>query len=318
MSDIHTFEAADLNGLRFSGHETFACRYAWLPKAYRAVKADPRTFVDDDKAMVVLGLGKNMVRALKFWVEVTGVARPVGRDRTLEITDFGEAIFNEEAGHDPYLEDVRTLWLLHWNIASRDEGPLFAWRFLLGHWPYPEFTHGEAFRAFRAQSVRMGFDHSDVTLRQHLDVFLHMYHPVRGASAAVEDSLDGPLVDLQLLVNLGARQSDGGRWETVYGFRREAKPEIGQTLFDYCLHDYWRRFAGTDPALNLRTVAMAPASPGQLFKLPEHDVRARVEGAPVSSASRGFTFQPSAIEGQLFRDGDGPSLDDVYAEEVGT
>lgn len=79
MSDIHTFEAADLNGLRFSGHETFACRYAWLPKAYRAVKADPRTFVDDDKAMVVLGLGKNMVRALKFWVEVTGVARQGNR-----------------------------------------------------------------------------------------------------------------------------------------------------------------------------------------------------------------------------------------------
>ena len=318
MSDIHAFETAEHKSLRFSGHETFACRYAWLPKAYRALKADARAFVDEDKAMVVMGLGKNMVRALKFWVEVTGVAEPVGRDRTLKITEFGHKIFDEDKGLDPYLEDVRTPWLLHWNVASRDQGALFAWRFLLGHWPYPEFTHGEAFRAFKAQSMRMGFEHSDVTLKQHLDVFLHMYHPTRGAGGAkgVEDSLDGPLVDLQLLVNLGVRQTGGGRWETVYGFRREEKSEIGQALFDYCLHDYKRRFASSDAVLNLRSVAMAPASPGQLFKLPEHDVRARVEARPTSGAPRGFTFQASAIEGQLFFDSDGPTLDDVYAEEV--
>ena len=28
---------------RFSGHESFACRYAWLPKAYRELVADPDT-----------------------------------------------------------------------------------------------------------------------------------------------------------------------------------------------------------------------------------------------------------------------------------
>lgn len=300
---------------RFSGHETFACRYAWLPKAYRELKADCRAFVDEDRAMVALGLGKNMVRALKFWVEATGVAEPVGRDRTLKVTDFGEAILDDQTGYDPYLEDVRTLWLLHWNVASREKGALFGWRYLLGHWPYPEFTHGEAFRAFKAQSVAMGLEHSDVTLRQHLDVFLHTYHPTR-SGAGVEDSLDGPLVDLQLLLPLGTRQVEGGRWETVYGFRREEKPEVGQALFDYCLHDFWTRYAPNDKVLALRAVAMGSASPGQLFKLPEHDVRTRVEASPVSDVDRGFTFQASAIEGQLFRTGPGPSLADVYAEEV--
>jgi hypothetical protein len=53
-----------------------------------------------------------------------------------------------------------------------------------------------------------------------------------------------------------------------------------------------------------------------LFKLPEQDVRARVEARPVSGTDRGFNFQPSAIEGQLFFTGAGPSLNDVYAEEV--
>ena len=46
---------------RFSGHESFALRYAWLPKAYKGLKDDPRLFADDEKAMLELGLGKNMV-----------------------------------------------------------------------------------------------------------------------------------------------------------------------------------------------------------------------------------------------------------------
>ena len=51
---------------RFSGHETFPCRYAWLPKAYAALDACPSTFANEEEAMVSLGLGKNMVRALRF------------------------------------------------------------------------------------------------------------------------------------------------------------------------------------------------------------------------------------------------------------
>ena len=63
---------------RFSGHESFACRYAWLPKAYRELRTDPDAFADEDRAMVQLGVGKNMVRSIRFWVEVMGVAEPTG------------------------------------------------------------------------------------------------------------------------------------------------------------------------------------------------------------------------------------------------
>jgi hypothetical protein len=301
-------------GLRWSGHETFACRYAWLPKAYRALKADPDAFVDEDEAMVALGIGKNMVRSAKFWVEATGVAEPIGRSRAMRLTDFGHQVFGT-SGCDPFLEDRRTLWLLHWKLASRDQAPLFAWRLLLSHWPYPEFTHSEALQAFRRESRSRGLDHSDITLSQHLDVFIHTYHRTRSASVGVEDSLDGPLVDLNLLVGHGARQAEGGRWETVFGFRREAKPEITQPLFDYCLHDYWDRFAPADNSLTFRAVAVGAASPGQVFKLTEEDLRARLE-APTGGAARGFSYQASAVQGLVSRlDGTPrPSLADVYAE----
>src|SRR5581483_7423582 len=96
-------------------------------------------------------------------------------------------------GFDPFLEDVRTLWLLHWKVASRPADPLFAWDFLLNKWPYAELTRSEVLAAFIRESRRLNLPHSDVTLGQHLDVFLHTYVPTRGARGAFEDTLDCPL-----------------------------------------------------------------------------------------------------------------------------
>ena len=173
------------SGLRFSGHETFACRYAWLPKAYRALKANPTQFSDEDGAMVELGLGKNMVHSLRFWVENVGLAVPEG-PRSLRLTDLAHTIFGPD-GFDPYLEDIRTLWLIHWNLASRADGALFAWRYLLNQWPYPEFTRSEVLAAFARESKRLGYSHSTITLSQHLEAFLHTYYPARSKTGAVEE-----------------------------------------------------------------------------------------------------------------------------------
>lgn len=286
--------------MRFSGHESFACRYAWLPKAYRAVTDEATTLADDDRAMVVLGVGKNMVRSLRFWAEVTNLLTP-GADRTLQPTDFGRAVFGTD-GHDPFLEDTRTLWLLHWNVTARATDPLFAWDFLLNRWPYPELTRSEALAAFMRESRSLNVFHSEVTLSQHLDVFLHTYVPTRGPKYGVEDSLDCPLADLELLQPVGERRLDGsGRREVVYAFRRESKAEITAELFEYCLNDFWIQRHPDERTLTYRDIAVAPGSPGQLLKLPEDDVRARLDRYADPDCRRPFSYQPSAVQGLLSR-----------------
>jgi hypothetical protein len=302
--------------LRFSGHETFACRYAWLPKAYRALRLNPSQFADEDGAMVELGLGKNMVRSLRFWVEAKGLAAP-DKARALRLTEFAHAVFGEQ-GFDPYLEDVRTLWLLHWNLASRAQTSLFAWRYLLNHWPYPEFSRSEALAAFARESRRLGYTHSAVTLGQHLDVFVHTYYPSRSGAGGIEDSLDGPLVELRLLQAAGERKSDSGRWEIVYLFRREPKPEITPALFEYCLADYWDRFRPNEETLTLREMTLGICSPGQVFKLPEDDIRARLEAYAATDLGKPLLYQPSAVQGLLSRRRKvpQPSLAAVYDRET--
>lgn len=297
---------------RFSGHESFACRYAWLPKAYRSLTLDPAIFREETSAMVEMGLGKNMVRSLRFWVEATGMATSASQG--LIPTPLAHQIFAKN-GLDPFLEDRQTLWLIHWNLCSRDTEMLFAWDFLLSSWPYPELTRTEALIAFQRESERLGFEHSVVTLAQHLDVFLNTYLGSRSAKSALEDSLDGPLVELQLLQPIGERKVDGGRFEAVYAFRREQKPEISQALFDYCVTDFWTRFHPDEKTLTLHDIAMAPRSPGQVFKLPEDDVRARLESRK-HSYKPPYSFQPSAVQGLLFRTDDAVSLEQIFDQEL--
>ncbi|MAQ94902.1 MAG: hypothetical protein CMM84_15400 [Rhodothermaceae bacterium] len=52
--------------MRYSGHEWFPCRYAWLPKAVRALADDPGALRDTEGAVERLGIGKNMVRKDRF------------------------------------------------------------------------------------------------------------------------------------------------------------------------------------------------------------------------------------------------------------
>ena len=48
----------------FSGHETFALRAAWLKKGMDGLTRHPDIFGRED-ALVELGVGKNMVRAIR-------------------------------------------------------------------------------------------------------------------------------------------------------------------------------------------------------------------------------------------------------------
>ena len=60
--------------MRFARHETFHLREGWLTKGLRKVIAEglPDIFLRKD-AIEHLGIGSNMVRSLRFWMQATGV-----------------------------------------------------------------------------------------------------------------------------------------------------------------------------------------------------------------------------------------------------
>ena len=256
-----------LPAYRFSGHETFPFRYSWLPKAFSELTKDRALFSHDERAMVRLGVGKNMVKSIRFWVQVCGIAVPDARG--LSITDFGRELLAEIDGADPYLEDIRTLWLIHWRIASNVREPLFAWEYMLNQWQHPTVCRGEVLAAFTQESVRMQKELSSITLAQHFDTFLHTYIPTRTSKGEVrEENLDSPLVELDLIRRSGEQRSgEVGRLEPVYVFNRESKHSITPQLFAYCINDYWNLRVQKEDSLSFRYVAVNVGSVGQIFKL---------------------------------------------------
>ncbi|GKT08382.1 DUF4007 family protein [Desulforhabdus sp. TSK] len=257
----------------FSGHETFPLRVAWLPKAVAAVSRGQDPFSNPRNGMRILGLGKNMVTALQCWSEYFGVIeRAEGR---LKVTEFGEIIFGA-SGTDPFLEDRRTLWLLHWQASTNTSGTFFAWHWIVNLCQEPEFAMSEALEAFQAESDAYARPLSLVTLRQHLDVFLRTYvASERMGNQIPEDTLDSPLSSLGFIRRLGERRGERGR-DPLFLIDVRRKNSISNDLFRFCLHDWWNRFAKHEETVLFSDVAFGRCSPGRVFRMPETEIRDRL------------------------------------------
>ena len=101
----------------FSGHESFPCRSLWLKKGYDFIKAS-NDFNSPD-AVVRLGVGKNMVSSIRYWMKVFGLYE------NENLTALASYIFDTENGKDQFIEDLGTLWLLHYSLVSRNEANLY-------------------------------------------------------------------------------------------------------------------------------------------------------------------------------------------------
>jgi hypothetical protein len=117
----------------FGRHETFALRYSWLTKGFQTFHSD-KTVFSSDKSTIELGVGKNMVNAIKYWLRATTMLKDDGAEGLIA-TPIGKAIFSK-GGWDPYLEDEATLWLINWLWVTNCElASAWYWFFNCFHKP---------------------------------------------------------------------------------------------------------------------------------------------------------------------------------------
>jgi hypothetical protein len=257
---------------RFSGHQTFPLRITWIPKVVAQIANGRDPLTDIDEGITQLGLGKNMVEALRCWIEAFQVARRT--ERGWELTPIGSLVFDPDHGLDPYFEDVSTAWLLHWLITTNTEAPFFAWECMFNRWPSTEFSASQVIEAFQKESSKTLRPASAVTIRQHWEVFLHSYR--RPLSERGEDHLDSAMSVLRLIQKFGERPNAGGKWETLYSFDLGRKQAIPEQLFAYFLHDWWNREFPNEGTTSLREIVMGEHSPGRLLKMQESEIIQRV------------------------------------------
>ncbi len=180
----------------FGRHETFPLRFGWLTKGFAAWR-DNRDIFDQEDSTVVLGVGKNMVNAIKYWMTAAQIVTAHGA--SVSETELGRAIFARD-GWDPYVEDDSTLWLLHWLIASNAADATATYWFF-NHFHKPEFTSPEVAKAleeFCREKISTRFSAS--TLKHDVALILRMYQRSEVARGVpLEDTLDSPLSLLGLV-----------------------------------------------------------------------------------------------------------------------
>ncbi|MCI7407413.1 MAG: DUF4007 family protein [Candidatus Onthomorpha sp.] len=208
------------NKAHFSGHETFVCKSLWLKKGYDFVK-EHHSFNDDD-AVVYLGVGKNMVASIRYWLLSFGL---MNQDN--KISPFADYIFSTETGCDPFVEDNQTLWLLHWSLVYTNYATIYRQLFCDFHRERKEFSKSNILAFLRRKNFDKSFSGivwNDNTISKDISTLIRMYVT---ANTNVCDDYSSILINLNLIKLIE---------KDLYDFNYSTKSKINPLIFFYAVH----------------------------------------------------------------------------------
>ena len=187
--------------MKFRAHETFFIRKGWLSKGMKHVLRKPNVFVDKaENPMDVLGIGSNMVKSLRYWLQAVGLTqepRTGHRDQTL--TPLGNAVY----AHDRFIEEMGTLHLLHYKLAT-NKTDATAWYFFFNKFTASEFTREDFVNALQSYILMSGESISVASrsLSEDFACIINTYVPrykTNPSKVSPENNIDCPLGELGLI-----------------------------------------------------------------------------------------------------------------------
>lgn len=181
-----------MSNFKFSGHETFQCRHFWMKKGFDFVTKNGD--FKSSEALVELGVGKNMVSSMNHWLKAFKLVDDIG-----EITEFGAIIFDNE-GLDPYLEDLGTQYLLHFNLINNSS---LASIYKLAFEDFrrtrisSEFTEDQLLDFIIKTLIKSGDSVSEKSIKNDIKVFIRTYFSAsKRGSKSIEDDYASILIGL--------------------------------------------------------------------------------------------------------------------------
>jgi hypothetical protein len=254
--------------LTFSGHESFQCRNLWLKKGFDYVKSK-KSFNSED-AVVHLGVGKNMVNSIRFWMKAFNL---LTTDDIL--TDFAYKLLDDD-GYDPYIEDEGTLWLLHYQLLKKGFASTYSIVFNELRREKIEFTR-ENFISFvrRKSEAEKSFVINEKTLFEDFSVLTKMYLRSDSQAKDKEDTFSGLLTELDLMKTVSKGK------EEYYIVENTERIEIPDEIILYAIIDN----EAFDSSVSLNSIEMNPNGVGSAFAINRPGLITKIE-----SLTRKFKF----------------------------
>lgn len=205
----------------FSGHESFPCKTLWLKKGYDFVVSG-KDFNSAD-AVIDLGVGKNMVSSIRYWLKAFALTE------SDSLTPIATYLLDSATGKDPYIEDLGTLWLLHFNLVNSGEATLYNWffnRFQKEHIEFDkiqiqDFVHRSMIEADKGKL------YNENTVKKDIAVLLLNY--LSPEKTNFSEDYSSLLLDLDLILT---KRDEVGK---TYLFNFEGKRNIAPEIFLYAI-----------------------------------------------------------------------------------
>ncbi len=288
-------ENTELTKYTFSGHDSFQCRQLWLKKGYDYVQ-EGKNFNDED-AVVQLGVGKNMVSSIRFWLKAFNII-----DNKDNPTVFGKRLFDDETGYDPFLEDEASLWLLHYQLVKSGFASIYS----------------IIFNEFRKEKIlfnkenysnyikRIGEGNPDLnfnenTVAKDFIVFANLYKN-DPESKDVEDSFSGILSEIELLKTTGK-----GKEEQFY-IENSERVNLPEIVILYSILDNPKY----GNSISMNSLEFDINSPGAIFALNRIGLTNKISEIVSEFKDITFTDQAGIKELQFKKKSDPYRILDIY------
>ncbi|MFK7798613.1 MAG: DUF4007 family protein [Aureispira sp.] len=248
--------------LSFSGHDTFHCRQFWLKKGLDYLWNNPTSKFNDD-AVSHLGVGRNMVNSIKYWVNSFGLLKE-GYPNLI-----AEYIFKNETGYDPYIEDINTLWLLHYYLVTTKSASIYSLVFNDFRRLKIEFTKN-MLNAFLIKICKNANKNNitSKTLDKDINVFINNY-TLPEKSKGIEADFSGLLYELNLLTPL--ERSGKDKW---YKIENTTRPTLSEVILLFCI---LQNLKEGELTISFKELLEGDNSVGRVFALNANDLNEKLK-----------------------------------------
>ena len=185
-------------------------------------------------AVAELGVGKNMVSSIRYWMKSFGLLNDSG------LTPLAHYLFDDEFGKDPYIEDIGTIWLLHYQLLKERVASIY----YLTFWGFKreknEFSREQLLTFIRRKCIASGQKnvYNENTVKKDIKVLLQMY--------VAPDDIRSIEDFTALFIDLGLIK----RKEDVFSFAEISPSFIPELIILYAMLD----MKGDDHTLSIDTM----------------------------------------------------------------
>ena len=247
--------------MKFGAHQTFHLREGWLLKGLNAIQVDPKIF-STDQATTTLGVGKNMVEAIEYWLKATKLVNK--KSDGFELSSIAKLIKD----NDPYLECDGTIILCHYLLATNSEEAT-TWYWFFNKFAATEFE-ADSLKVYLQSYVQSLTDKSNNqnTLEKDVTCLLRTYmEPTYQDKENPETLNPSPFSKFGLITRSDKKL-----------FKSKLKvSEVHPLVFIFLTYLFWKEELGSPKSMQLEEIVSKDKSPGMILGFSLDDTLTMIE-----------------------------------------